>query len=131
MDKKQILSDYVKWSEGRTQDECAEKETYLRRLLTIDEKQLSDEYTEWSQLHDYKTYVESERILHKLCAIDNERCRRLRESPNSEKEIATWYCNKLLELHDYKDEYVKKIKSQYYKDFGQELVVTKEKKRGV
>lgn len=123
MDRQQILSYYAKWSEGRTQEECAKQWAYVCRLLSIiDEERSSDEYTDW---HNYKKYVEEEKLLHKLFVIDNERRRRLKESPNSEKEIYTWYCNKLLELYAYKDEYVKKIKLQYYEYFGQELVVTK------
>lgn len=126
IDKQKLLSDYMKWSKGRTREECTRVYTCLRRLLLIiDEEQSPDEYTEWN---NYKKYVKEERLLHKLVAIDNERRMRLKESPNSEKEIATWYCNQLIELHDYKDEYVKKIKSQYYKDFGEELIITKYEK---
>ena len=128
IDKQKLLRDYMKWSKGRTREECVREEDCLRRLLSIDEKQFSDEYTEWNKLHDYRKYVEEEKLLHKLFAIDNERRMRLKNSPNSKKEIATWYCNQLIELYAYKDEYVKKIKSQYYKDFGQELVITKYEK---
>lgn len=71
MDRQQILSYYAKWSEGRTQEECAKQWAYVCRLLSIiDEERSSDEYTDW---HNYKKYVEEEKLLHKLFAIDNER----------------------------------------------------------